>query len=71
MRMYGVKVNDIAKYLTDNRTDQTHYIFMKEQGETLLTPLHVHGVTSYFNSIKPIMEEYNNCTHFSATAVET
>ena len=24
MSMYGVKVNDIPKYLTDNYTDQTH-----------------------------------------------
>ena len=45
MRMYDVKVNDITKYLTDNPTDQTHSIFMHEKGETLLIPLHLHGVT--------------------------
>ena len=28
MMMYGVKVNDIPKYLTDNPTDQTHSIVM-------------------------------------------
>ena len=70
MRMYDVKVNDIPKYLTDNPTDQTHSIVFHESGETLLIPLHLHGVTSYFTSRKPTMEEYNNCTHFSATAVD-
>ena len=69
-RMYDVKVNEIPKYLTDNTTDQTHSIVMNEKWENLLTPLHLHGVTSYFNSINPTMEEYNNCTHFSATAVD-
>ena len=43
---------------------------MHGKGETLLIPLHLHGVTSYFTSRKPTMEEYNNCTHFSATAVD-
>ena len=70
MRIYDVKVNDIPKYLTDNPTDQTHSIVMREKLETLLIPLHLHGVTSYFTSRKPTMEEYNNYTHFSATAVD-
>ena len=70
MRMYDVKLNDIPKYLTDNPTDQIHSIVMHEKGETLLIPLHLHGVTSYFTSRKPTMEEYNNCTHFSATSVD-
>ena len=70
MSMYDVKVNKIAKYVTDNPTDQTHSIVMHGKGETLLIPLHLHGVTSYFTSRNPNMEDYNNCTHFSATAVE-
>ena len=70
MRMYDVKVNDIPKYLIENPTDQTHSIVLHEHGETLLIPLHLHGITSYFTSRKPAMEDYNNCTHFSATAVE-
>ena len=70
MRIYGVKVNDIPKYLTDNPTDQTHSIVMREKLETLLIPLHLHGVTSYFTSKKPTTEEYNNFTQFSAKAVE-
>ena len=70
MRMYDVKVNGIAKYLDANTTYQTHSIAIQEQGETLLIPLHLHGVTSYFTSRKPTMEEYNNCTYFSATAVD-
>ena len=32
MKMYDVKVNYIAKYLTENTTDQTHSIVMHEQG---------------------------------------
>ena len=70
MRMYDVKVNDISKYLTDNPTDQTHSIVIHKQWETLLIPLYLHRVTYYFTSSKPTMEEYNNCTHFSATAVD-
>ena len=68
--MYDVKVNGIAKYLTNNTTDQTHSIVMYQQGETLLTSLHLNGVTSYFTSRKPTMEDYNNSTHFSATYME-
>ena len=47
LRMYDVKVNDIPKYLTDNPTDPTHSIVMHEKVETLLIPLHLHGVASY------------------------
>ena len=57
MRMYDVKVNYIPKYLTDNPTDQTHSIVMHEKEETLMVPLHLHGETSYFTSIKTTMEE--------------
>ena len=70
MRMYDVKVNDIPKYLTENPTDQTHSIVMQKKGETLLIPLHLHGVTPYFTFRGSTMEEYNNFTHFSATAVD-
>ena len=56
MRTYDIKVNDITKYLTDNPTDQTHSIVMREKVETLLIPLHLHGVTSYFTSRKPTLE---------------
>ena len=55
IRMYDVKVNEIAKYLTDNPTDQTHSIVMHEKEETLMVPLHLHGETSYFTSIKTTM----------------
>ena len=70
MKMYDVKVNEIPKYLTENPTDKTHSIVMHEKGETLLIPLYPHGVTSYFTSRSTTMEDYNNCTHFSATAVD-
>ena len=70
MRIYDVKVNDIPKYLTENPTDQTHSIVIHEKEETLLTSLHVLGVTSYFTFSKPEMGEYNNCKHFSATTVD-
>ena len=70
MRMYNVKLNNIPKYLTENPTDQTHSMFMHEKVETLLIPLYLHGVTSYLTSRNPTMEEYNNYTHFSATAMD-
>ena len=70
MRMYDVRVNEIPKYLTENNTDQTNSIVMQEQGETLLILLHLHGVTLYFTPRKPTMEEYNNFTQLSATAVD-
>ena len=71
IRMYDIKVNDITKYLNENPTAQTHSIVMQEKWETLLIPLHLHGVTSYFTSRNPTMEEYNNCTQFSATTMDT
>ena len=43
---------------------------MHGKGETLLTPLHLHGFTVYFTSRKPTVEEYSNCTQFSDTAVD-
>ena len=70
MRMYEIKVNDIPKYFTENTTYQKHSIVMHVQWETLLIPLHLHGVTSYFTSRKPTTEEYNNCIHLSATSVD-
>ena len=70
MSMYDVKVNEISKYVTDNPTGQTHSIVMQEQGETLLIPLHLHGVTLYYISRKPTMEEYNNSMHFSDTDLD-
>ena len=70
MRMYDVKVYEITKCLTNNPTDRTHSIVMHEKGETLLISLHLPKVTLYFTSSKPTMEDYNNCTHFSATAVD-
>ena len=70
MRMYDVRVNEIPKYLTENTTDQTNSIVMQEQGETLLILLQLHGITSYFTPRKPTVEEYNNFTQFSATAVD-
>ena len=71
MSVYDVKVNEIPKYLTYNPTDLTHSIVTHEKVETLLITLHLHGATSNFTSRKPTMEEYNNCTHFSATAVDS
>ena len=70
MRVYEVKVNYITKYLNDNPTDQMHSIVLHEKGETLLIPLNLHRATSYFTPSKPTMEEYNNCTRFSATSME-
>ena len=70
MRMHDVKVNDIPKYLTDNPTDQTHSIVMhlKSRNPTdTIAPTWSHFV---FTPSNPTMEEYNNCTHFSATAVD-
>ena len=43
---------------------------MHEKGESLLIQFNLHGVTSYFTSRKPTMEECNNCTHFSAKALD-
>ena len=60
MRMYDVRLHYIPKYLTENPTDQTHSIVMHEKGETLLIPLYLYGVTSYFTSWKPTMEDHNN-----------
>ena len=39
MRMYEVEVNDIPKYLTNNPTDQTHYIVIQKKRGNPFDPI--------------------------------
>jgi hypothetical protein len=60
MRMNDVKVDEVPKFLAENPNDQTHALcFPNEQGYTI--PLSLKGVTSYFPTRKPTLDEYNNC----------
>ena len=61
LRMNDVKVFDCPKFLTDNPVAHTHSIFIPPiEGDDLpiAVPLSLHGVTSYFDTRKPTLYEY-------------
>ena len=60
MRVNDVKVNDLPKHLSVNPTDETHavQIPLDNDGNVLTIPLSLDGVTSYFPTFKPSLEEY-------------
>jgi hypothetical protein len=60
LRMNEVKVDEVPKFLANNPNDESHALsFPNEQG--YIIPLSLEGVTSYFLSQKPTLDEYNNC----------
>ena len=64
LRINDVEVNETPKFLTNNPTDKTHAVVVRNPESTdphheLLIPLSLHNVTSYFPTRKPTREEYN------------
>ncbi len=60
LRMNDVRVDEVPKFLAENPDDQSHALsFPNEQG--YIIPLSLKGVTSYFPTRKPTLDEYNNC----------
>ena len=59
LRTCGVQVSEIPKFLATDPTNETHAIKVEREGDDpLIIPLQLHGVTSYFPTFKPILEEW-------------
>ena len=62
-RVAGVKINELPKFLADKPDDETHAIVVGnplDTDESLIIPLMIKGVTSYFPTRKPSMREYED-----------
>ena len=61
LRHNDVELDEKPKFLTKNPTEKSHAIAMEDvDGNQLVIPLHLKGVTSYFSSRKPTIQEYEN-----------
>lgn len=59
LRMNDVEVNETPKFLLKNPSDESHSIVCRNESESpLRIPLEIYGVTSYFPTRKPTLEEY-------------
>ena len=67
LRLNDVQVNDCPKFLHPNPDDTTHTIVVHEQDDTLIIPLSLSGVTSYFPTRKPTDHENVSCRSFNLT----
>jgi hypothetical protein len=62
MRMNDVEVDECPKFLARNPTDKSHALTIPgdTSGDFYTIPLSLKGVTSYFPTRKPTMNEYEN-----------
>ena len=61
--MAGVSINELPKFLAEDPEEKTHSIIVDDPlhpNETLITPLVLKGITSYFPSRKPRASEYED-----------
>ena len=59
MRQNGLGVDEVPKFQTLKPTAKSHAIVaINAEGEELIIPLQLRGVTSCFNTRKPTIEEY-------------
>jgi len=60
--MSGVTINDVPKFLAPNPSVNTHAIKIKSDdgSHSLLIPLSLKGVTSYFDVQKPTTAEWDD-----------
>ena len=70
MRLNDVEVNDCPKFVHDNPTDKTHTITVKGDNDTLVIPLSLKGVTSYFPTRIPTAAENETCQSYNLTFPE-
>ena len=71
LRVNDIEVNERPKFLTRSLTDSSHAIIIPSKGcnMRLTIPLSLKGVTSYFPTRKPTMEEYKRAgTWFELTS---
>jgi len=57
MRMNDVQVEEKPKFQCKNPTERDHAITLMDEGEPLIIPLSLAGITSYFPTRKPTLEE--------------
>ena len=75
-RMHGVEINETPKFLLKKPTDSSHAIVVEdpEGGGSMVIPLLINGVTSYFTCRNPTRSEYEDGDltriYFSAEAPE-
>jgi hypothetical protein len=67
MRLNDVIVDDCPKFLHHNPTDTTHTLTIKDGSDTLVIPLSIRGVTSYFPTRAPTVAENDTCRSFDLT----
>ena len=67
LRVNDVEVNDCPKFLHPNPTETTHSIVIHEKDDSLIIPLSLKGVTSYFPTRIPTHQENETCRSFNLT----
>ena len=69
VRLNDVIVNDTPRFLTDTVTDHTHSLLIPTETDDspYVIPLSLQGVTSYFPTRKPTIEEFESLPHLSLT----
>jgi hypothetical protein len=67
MRLNDVIVDDCPKFLHHNPTDTTHTLTVKVGSDTLVIPLSIWGVTSYFPTCALTVAENDTCRSFDLT----
>ena len=61
VRVNDVRLDNTPKFLTENLTNHNNAIYFAEEDVTV--PMSLHGVTSYFPTRKPTLQEYYNSTN--------
>lgn len=64
MRMNDVSLDEHPKFLTDNPLDTTYAMAVPSKDGAYLIPLSLHGMTSYFPTRKPTIEELETSLSF-------
>jgi transposase len=67
LRMNDIRLNECPKFLADDPTDHTHALTIPTKDEDYLIPLSIHGVTSYFPTRKPTIQEFEEGHRFELT----
>eukprot|EP00978_Attheya_sp_CCMP212_P038406 scaffold190171_cov30-Attheya_sp.AAC.1 len=70
LRMNEVMIDDCPKFLYLNPTDETHAIKVSgaDSEDDYLIPLSLQGVTLFFPTRKPTMQEWENCRQIELTS---
>lgn len=68
IRMNDIQVNECPKHLIENPTALDHAIVVKHDGEKMVLPLSLNGTTSFLETRKPTLEEYNSLRRFELTS---